>query len=121
MKLNLFILDGREPVAVDDLIAWGRWLERSDRRVAKTEVGQGVEVSTVFLGIDHHFGPGGPPLLFETMTFGPEGGDSFRDHLFGDCCDRYSTWDQAEAGHAAICEQVRIILGLGDRRRHPRA
>jgi hypothetical protein len=31
-----------------------------------------VEVSTVWLGIDHAFTLGGPPVIYETMIFGGE-------------------------------------------------
>ncbi len=57
-------------------------------------------VSTVFLGLDHQYGDG-PPLLFETMVF-PK--DSYSD-LY---CERYSTYDEAEAGHA------KAVQGLKD-------
>lgn len=61
-------------------------------RVAEDCV-DGKRVSTVFLGLDHrHFGEG-PPVLFETMVFGGEGWSE-------ESCDRYSTWQEAEAGHA---------------------
>ena len=68
-----------------------------DKRVALTEVG-GYHVSTVFLGLDHSF-DNGPPLLFETMVFLGGGGS-------GLACDRYSTWAEAEAGHAAMVQKV---------------
>lgn len=82
-----YILDGKKPKSVD-LLEWARWFETADRIVAKTLI-NGVKVSTVFLGLDHSFG-GGPPLLFETMIFG--GGHD-------DYCERFETWEQAEAGH----------------------
>jgi hypothetical protein len=47
-----------EPVSEPDLLTWARWFETADRRVAVTEVGV-YSVSTVFLGLDHGFGPGG--------------------------------------------------------------
>ncbi|MDX1247536.1 hypothetical protein GHK05_20720 [Sinorhizobium meliloti] len=56
------------------------------------------QVSTVFLGLDHQFGRG-PPLLFETMAFRKGGGDCEQ-------CERYSTWDDAEAGHAAMVRRL---------------
>jgi hypothetical protein len=64
-----YILDGHTPVPVADVLTWGRWFETADRTVARTAVAAGVEVSTVFLGLDHHFTGHGPPLLFETMVF----------------------------------------------------
>ena len=55
-----------------------------------------MRVSTVFLGLDHqHFD--GPPLLFETMVFVGEHGDEM---------ERYSTWDEAVAGHDAMVAKV---------------
>jgi hypothetical protein len=49
-----------------------------------------VSVSTVWLGIDHAFGSG-PPIIFETMTFG-----GAHD---GEIFDRYPTELAAVAGH----------------------
>ena len=89
----------------DDLIAWARevWGDDDDRRrVDFTEVGPGITVSTVFLGIDHSFGRRGPPLVFETMTF---------DDYGGDYCRRWSTWDEAVAGHAEAVAVLRARTG----------
>lgn len=36
----------------------------------QTVISDGVEVSTVWLGLDYSFGLGGPPLIWETMVFG---------------------------------------------------
>jgi hypothetical protein len=85
-----YILDGHEPLAVD-LMTWARWFDSDDqRRVGSTVLDGEAHVSTVFLGLDHAFGVGGPPILFETMIFGgPHGG----------YCERYATWAEAEAGH----------------------
>lgn len=85
-----YILEGKTPKPCDNLLKWARWFERADRVVQKTRVGR-LEVSTVFLGTDHRFGGNGPPLLFETMIFGGQH-DEFQE--------RYSTWEEAEAGHA---------------------
>lgn len=90
MKPHYYILDGHTPVPITDLFAWGRWRETGDRTVARTQIDGPVEVSTVFLGIDHQWG-NGPPLLFETMIFC---GDAAEDYQ-----ERYSTWAEAEAGH----------------------
>ena len=38
-------------------------------RVARDTVG-GMDISTVFLGLNHQYIPGGRPLVFETMVFG---------------------------------------------------
>lgn len=65
------------------------------RRVAETNVWFGlIRVSTVFLGLDHGWGEG-PPLVFETM--------SFPVCRYGEpVCRRYSTWDEAVAGHNEV-------------------
>lgn len=93
-----YVLDGKTPVPCEDLLTWGKWLQnaKAERVVAKSTI-NGAEVSTVFLGLDHRFNVG-PPLLFETMVFGgPLDGEQ----------DRYSTWEEAEAGHKAMCKRVR--------------
>jgi hypothetical protein len=108
--MKKYILVGHEAVPADDLQAWARNFEKgTNRHVALTKL-DGAEVSTVFLGLDHSFGDG-PPLLFETMVFG------------GVCDqeqDRYSTWAEAEAGHAAMVEKVRhsLAAGFSDFARH---
>ena len=87
-------LVGHEPIALYDILEWGRTFEslRIGGRhiVAQDYVGPTL-VSTVFVGIDYSFGRG-VPLLFETMTFDTE----------SDVRDRYATWDEAEAGHRKV-------------------
>lgn len=97
-----YLLDGHTPVRCDDLMEWARKYETMDLRVAETYIGDdtdpmAVRVSTVFLSLDHSFGQG-PPLLFETMVFG---GTMDGRQV------RYSTWDEAEAGHARIVDAAR--------------
>lgn len=90
--IDKYVLDGRVPRKEPDSRKWALWFETADRRVASDSIGS-MRISTVFLGIDHSFG-GGSPLLFETMIFGgPESVDGF--------ADRCSTWESAEAMHAA--------------------
>ena len=93
-----YILDGKEPVPCGDLLEWGRWLETADRHVAQDRIGP-YRVSTVFLGLDHSFGCG-PPLLFETMIFGP-GFD--RDEYQ----ERCATWEEAEEMHIKALDVAR--------------
>src|ERR1044071_2919366 len=88
--------DGHTPVPCEDLGTWAEWLSRADRLIARTRLG-GTTVSTVFLGLDHQFGDGGPPLLYETMIFGGP--------LDG-YCRRCSTWDQAEAQHTEALREA---------------
>jgi len=93
---DYYILDGHKAVPTD-LLTWAKYIEtrREGRHVADEKVGD-VRISTVFLGLDHAFG-GGPPLLFETMVFGGEHDQEM---------DRYTTWEQAEAGHKAMVAKV---------------
>jgi hypothetical protein len=100
---DTYILEGHTPVACADLLTWGRWFETADRHVAETWVTPEVRVSTIFLGLDHQWGPCGPPILFETMVFWPH--SSWDQEQ-----DRYSTWEAAERGHAALVAQVQAAL-----------
>lgn len=86
-----YILVGHDVVEEPDLIVWAKWLEKTDRTVRQTRVGE-QRVSTVFLGLDHSFVDGTKPLVFETMVFE---GDSYEDKF----CKRYCTWDEAVVGH----------------------
>jgi hypothetical protein len=95
-----YILDGHAVVPAS-LEAFGRWFERANRVVDYTEVTSQVRVSTVFLGIDHRWLGKGPPIVFETMIFGgPLDGDQWR----------YSSWDDAEAGHKAAVRKARAAI-----------
>jgi hypothetical protein len=80
-------------------ISFAEWVgvfESADRSVARTEIGARV-VSTVWLGLDHGLGDG-PPMIFETMVFGPDGES--------EDCERYSTEAEALAGHGAMCARL---------------
>jgi len=95
-----YILNGRVPEACGNLMRWSEWMHIADRRVARTTVGE-IDVSTVFLGIDHRFSGNGPPVVFETMCFC--GTKEAGELPFA----RYSTWDEAKAGHEAavmVCQ-----------------
>lgn len=88
--------DDGTPVVEPDLMKWGEWFCRQDRHVAENIIAH-VRVSTVFLGINNSFGCGAP-LLFETMVFGgPFDGEQ----------RRYSTKDEALAGHAEMLKKVK--------------
>ena len=55
-----------EPILATSLIEWARWFgDIANRRLALTEVQPGLEVSTVFLGLDHNFSLMGDPLLWK--------------------------------------------------------
>lgn len=91
-----YILMGKLAVPEPDLLRWGVWYETHDRHVALTQIGS-IEVSTIFLGIDHSFG-GGLPVLFETMVFRRNRAEEQV---------RCETWEQAEKQHAEMVEMVR--------------
>lgn len=104
LECEFFILDDdHQPVQVE-LETWARWFDRVENRlIAWTEIVSGVTVSTVFLGLDHNFGWAGPRVMFETMVFGGRADQYQR---------RYSTWDDAKAGHEAIVRKLRAKQDL---------
>lgn len=56
-----------------------------------------IQISTIFLAINHQYGDG-PPILFETMIFGG---------IWREYQERYSTYDKAMKGHARA---VRLVI-----------
>ena len=102
--MRQYILDeNKNPVLEPDMVKWGAWYAAiSKRRVAFDKI-NGVEVSTVFLGLDHNYGSG-PPVLWETMVFGGEL-DQKQDRCSG-------TWQNAEAMHALMLDRVKTLTPL---------
>jgi hypothetical protein len=101
-----YILDEHHRIIIADFDTWTAWMEDSrKRRVAGTTT-RFHWVSTMFLGLDHQWDKG-PPLLFETMVFErtDETNENEIDWLGGEC-HRYSTWDDAVAGHAAVVRRI---------------
>lgn len=90
--------DHRTPVPCDDMTTWGEWMGTADRHVGH-DMRNGIRVSTVFLGLDHGFGPGAP-VLWETMIFGGPH-DEYQE--------RYTSYDDALAGHARA-----VALAFGE-------
>jgi hypothetical protein len=95
MRSLYYILDGRTPIACSGLV-WGLWSSSTNRSIARTEVG-GVEISTVFFGLNRQIDPdpAAPPLLFETMILEADGR-----------CWLDSTWEEAEARHREIVAAI---------------
>lgn len=90
-------------VRMDDLVEWSSRFETDERRIARTTMYDGRIVSTVFLGINHNFGPSGAPLVFETMIFPSE--KDFSEEW----CERCSTFQQAVSQHRrGISEAQRL-------------
>ncbi len=111
MRTDRYILDADgEPQPCEDLLTWARWYETADRRVAQ-DMDEGVpddadpvtriRVSTVFLALDHSFGFGASPVLWETMVFGGV--------LDGET-SRYTSKAAALVGHQRMCERVRKTI-----------
>ena len=76
------------------------------RRVAHTKLvtSKGsIEVSTVFLFLDHGYFGDGPPVLWETMVFG----GPVDQHQW-----RYTSRGDAEAGHAEAVAWVRTACDV---------
>jgi len=100
MHIGFYLLDSSHtPIPCDDVLAWAAAIE-SVRVVTQERIGTAF-VSTVFLGLDLGFGDS--PALFETMIF--------EDPRFQNYQERYGTWDEALAGHAAAVETVRASSG----------
>lgn len=81
-------------------VSFEEWVFHSDGdswRVGLTDCGDGVTVSTVFLGLNHNWGHG-EPLLYETMVFGGK---------FNDETERYTTVEQAIEGHRMMVQRVK--------------
>lgn len=94
---EFYRLEGKTPVPADIGSFKIEHIEQTEK--------DNTKVSTVFLGIDHSFGYGGPPVLFETMIFGGEQ-DGYQER----CC----TYDEAIAMHAKACQ---IAFGMIDARK----
>lgn len=101
-EMAWWILRDGEPVKVPNQ-EWSNWMMlpfEETRRIARDSIGD-VDVSTVFLSVDHAWG-GGPPVLFETMIFGGDH-DGWQD--------RYHTLAAAQAGHLRV---LRVLRDGGD-------
>ena len=87
-----------------DMDHWSKLLrDPKYRQVRHSTLLDGVRVSTVWLGQDHAW-DGGRPLIFESMVF--KGDKSNLD------CERYSTEEEAIAGHERMVEKW--LLKTGD-------
>jgi hypothetical protein len=74
------------------------------KRVAMETFDGGVEVSTVWLGLNHQWNPDAPPEIFETMVFGGKlDGEQWR----------YATEEQAMKGHAIVVQLVLAAYAPG--------
>lgn len=93
-----YILKDKIPIKCPDVLEWAKFMEDSNNIKVKYTNLKPVEVSTVFLGVDHSWGSSNDPIVFETMVFGGAH-DNYQE--------RYYTWGEAERGHDRIVEMVK--------------
>ena len=95
-----YVMDAAGTVREEpDLLAWALWFEDADRHIGNDTV-NGIQISTVFLGLDHGFPRDNEyPLVFETMLFG--------DEIDGEYQWRYRSIAAAREGHAKAVQMVR--------------
>lgn len=79
-------------------LKWGADGAISDYAIVGRDRVGDVEISTVWLGLNHSFTPGSRPVIFETMLCG---GDHDQE------CVRYRALAEAQAGHAAVVDAVK--------------
>jgi hypothetical protein len=91
--MDLYFDRQGQPISLEQ---WQSLFEE-DRTVALTDLGTQGTVSTVYLGLNYALGDG-PPLIYETMMFGGP-----MDTLM---LARYSTEEQAKAGHQAVLDAL---------------
>ena len=95
MASRYYILNLTDDPIQATLLEWGRWMDRADRVVAKNQTPKGVEISTVFLGLNHALRDTDPPQIYETMIFGGS---------LSDWCARTATRDEALKEHHRAME-----------------
>lgn len=93
-----YMLVERQPVPAWEKQAWEALMKSPAIIVAVDWIRRDVRVSTVFMGRDAFAQDGRPPELFETAVFVGE---------VPHWRTRYTTWADAEAGHARVCFAVR--------------
>jgi hypothetical protein len=104
-RILRYILKGQCSYPCDDLEVWKAHLQMPTRWVGNTDLvdaqNRSVRICTVFLGLDMSFGMG-TPVLFETVVLG---GTRDREVY------RYTSWDEAQKGHAAIAQLIQSESG----------
>lgn len=97
-----YILDDEHRPVKTDFLTAALWYEiDSNRQIADVHMPK-HRISTIFLTMNHRHLGKGPPLLFETMVFRMSDGRVV-DQI------RYSTWDDAQTGHAAMVRRYQKI------------
>jgi hypothetical protein len=82
MKTGLEYYDQDGQLIEGGTLAWAKLFEDTKSRIiGQSKTLYGEKLSTVWLGMDHNFSGGGPPLIFETMLFAPRDQDLYRRGL----------------------------------------
>lgn len=93
-----YILDeNNKPVKsnIEEFLKWEE--ENPEKRVIEKKTINDVEVSTVFLGLDHSF-MSKIPILWETMIFGGE---------YDNYQERYKSYEEALIGHQKALDLIK--------------
>lgn len=88
-----------------DSAEWGEWFMTNDRKVSETNIkwmGHDIQVSTVFLGLDHGIDDG-DPVLWESMVFGLPDGNDLMERCSG-------TRQEAKFMHRRVQARLRDLL-----------
>jgi hypothetical protein len=96
-KPFLYVLNGEDPVAADDILAWCDWFEKADRVIKRTQI-DNARVLTMFTGLDQAGFYNDQCVLWETTIFGGP------HHGLGQC---YTSKSAALVGHALWSDMAR--------------
>ena len=135
--MDHWILDDQHRAVPATVMEWAEWKQNARKkgaaegtdadpsRVGSTNTAT-MWVSTVFLGINCNWSDKGPPICFETMVFSREKFPrEFEGKIRWSRDDfeqlRYSSWDDAEAGHKAMVRRIEkleadALAGVGKAR-----
>lgn len=95
-----FDLDGL-PMSLREWVFEYNTREEGRGKVEQIHLPNGYYISTVWLGLNHRFGGGGPPLTYESMVFLDWGDGHALDQV------RYATEEEARAGHERLVHRWR--------------
>lgn len=88
-----------------DLMTWGRLFEDENYKVIKQQQIGDYLISTVWMGVDYNFNrffdKDSPLHIFETMVFSKKDKDADLDQ------ERYSTLEEAKAGHEELVKKYK--------------
>lgn len=96
LRSSYYVPDENGNPVPASMLEWAKWFETHDRHIANDTI-DGVQISTVFLGLDHSWS-GGKPVLWETMIFGGE---------HNEYQQRYTSREDALKGHEIAKRMVR--------------